>query len=264
VNELTASFSTLQPHVLSIAVVSARLLPVAFLCPLLGGQQAPTHVKLGVVLALAFFLHLGCGVGLPADAADTLVFVGLAIRELLLGTTLGLLASLPFDTARMGGRFVDLFRGSSAEAALPLAGSREAASADLLFQLLLALCATGVAMPLVLAAVVHSYAWAPPGAFTHTREVAFEVATLVCGAFSTALAIAGPIAGVALALDTLLAFASRASSGMNLQEIGAPAKILAGGAVLWLMVGVIAARLELLCADLPETLRGLLVLGTAR
>jgi flagellar biosynthetic protein FliR/type III secretion protein T len=262
VNELTASLQAVQPHVLAIAVVGARLVPIAFLCPLLGGQQAPTHVKLGVVLALAWFIHFGCGVGLPAGSAETLRFVELAVRELLLGTTLGLLASLPFDTARLSGRFIDLFRGSSAEAALPLSGSRESASADLLFQLLLGCCVTGTAFPLIIDALVRSFVWAPPGAFTHTPDVAFEVATLICGAFSTALAIAAPVGGVALALDTLLAFASRASSGMNLQEVGAPAKLLAGAAVTWLTVGVVAARLERGCAELPDALRALLALGS--
>ncbi len=261
-NELTASLPTLQPHVLALAVLGARLVPMAFLCPLLGGQQAPTHVKLGVVLALAWFIHFGCGVNLPEGSAETLAFVGLAVRELLLGTTLGLLASLPFDTARLSGRFIDLFRGSSAEAALPLSGSRESASADLLFQVLLGGCVTGVAFPLVLDGLVRSFVWAPPGAFAHTPEVAFEVATLVCGAFSTALAISGPVAGVALALDTALAFASRASSGMNLQEVGSPAKLLAGGAVSWLLVGVVAARLERGCVELPEVLHAVLALGS--
>ena len=50
--ELTVAIDALTPHVVAVALVSARLLPVAFLCPLLGGSHAPTHVKLGVVLAL--------------------------------------------------------------------------------------------------------------------------------------------------------------------------------------------------------------------
>ena len=31
---------------------------------------------------------------------------------------------------------------------------------------------------------------------------------------------------------------------MNLQETGAPLRILCGGAVLWLMVGLVASRLQ--------------------
>ncbi len=75
-------------------------------------------------------------------------FVGRAAHELLFGLVLGMASSLPFDAARIGGRFIDLFRGSSAEAALPLSGSKESAMGDALYQLLLALAASGIAMPL--------------------------------------------------------------------------------------------------------------------
>ena len=66
---LTQAVDLLQPHVLAVALVSARLVPVAFLCPLFGGTHAPTHVKLGVVLALSLFLHLAGGVVAPATSS---------------------------------------------------------------------------------------------------------------------------------------------------------------------------------------------------
>jgi flagellar biosynthesis protein FliR len=190
-------------------------------------------------------------------------FAGIAAKEVLLGTTLGLLASLPFDTARMSGRFIDTFRGSSAEAALPLAGSKEAATGDALFHLLMGIAATGAVMPMVLEALFRSYAWVPLGRFTHTEDVATWVVTLVAGAFATAFAIGAPIAGLTLAVDTRLGLASRAASGMNLQETGSPMRILGGGAVLWLAVGLFAARLQELASQSPEALRAVSSLGVA-
>ncbi|MCA3011618.1 MAG: type III secretion protein, partial [Myxococcaceae bacterium] len=50
---------------MAVAAIAARLVPVAFLCPLLGGQLAPTTVKLGLVLSLALFLHAAAGVEAP-------------------------------------------------------------------------------------------------------------------------------------------------------------------------------------------------------
>ena len=67
----------------------------------------------------------------------------LVMKELTYGTSVGLIAALPFDAARMGGRFIDLFRGTSAEASLPVAGTRESATGDGLYQLLVALVVTG-------------------------------------------------------------------------------------------------------------------------
>ncbi|MFZ5441481.1 MAG: flagellar biosynthetic protein FliR, partial [Myxococcota bacterium] len=159
---LAQSIDLLQPHVLAVALVSARLVPVAFLCPLFGGTHAPTHVKLGIVLALSLFLHLGGGVSAPA-VASTFELVGLMTQEVVFGTSLGLIAALPFDVARMGGRFIDLFRGSSAEAALPMAGTKEAASGDALYHLLLALGSAGAVWPAMITALSRSYGLVAPG-----------------------------------------------------------------------------------------------------
>lgn len=260
-NDVVPLVDALEPHVVATALIAARLVPVAFLCPLLGGSHAPTHVKLGLVLALSLFLHVAAGVGLPAGATSAFDFVGIAFKEVLLGTTLGLLAALPFDAARMGGRFIDLFRGSSAEAALPMAGSKEAATGDALYHLLLALASTGVVLPLTLGALFRSYALAPLGTFVHSEAVALEAAGLVGGAFATGLAIGAPIAGVSLAVDACLGLASRAAPGMNLQDTGAPLRILGGGAVVWLAIGLIAARLQDYAALTPDHLAGLLSLG---
>ncbi len=240
---LQLAVDSLQPHVIAVALIASRLLPVAFLCPLFGGTHAPTHVKLGMVLALSLFVHSAGGIGAP-DVTDAFAFSGLAAQELLFGTSLGLVAALPFDAARIGGRFVDLFRGSSAEAALPMSGTKEAATGDALYHLLLALGSAGVVLPLMLGALTKSYGLVAPGAFHHTEDVALHLAGLVGTAFATGFAIGAPIAAMQLAIDACLGLASRAAPNMNLQDTGAPLRILGGGAVLWLMIGLIATRLQ--------------------
>lgn len=251
----------LQPHVVAVALISVRLFPIAFLCPLLGGTHAPTHVKLGIVLALALFLH-GAGIGAPVGLS-AFDFLGLASLELLFGTSLGLVAALPFDAARMGGRFIDLFRGSSAEAALPMAGTREAATGDALYHVLLGLGASGALMPLMLSALTKSFGLAPPGEFHQTDDVALHLAGLVGTAFATGFAIGAPMAGLTLAIDACLGLASRAAPNMNMQETSAPLRILGGGAVLWLTVGFIASRLqEFALSQVDEPFSTLLFLGT--
>ncbi len=258
--QLTPLLDGLQPHVVSVAVIASRLLPIAFLCPLLGGQLAPMQVKLGLVLSLAIFLHAAAGIEAP-QTSSSWELVGVSLRELTLGTTLGLVAALPFDAARMGGRFADMFRGSSAEGALPMTGTKESATGDGLYQLLVALAATGAVMPLLLSAVFRSFVWTPLGTFSHSEAVTTEVARLVGGAFATGLALGAPLAGVSLAVDALLGLASRASPQMNLQETGAPLRILGGGAVLWLAIGALTDRLVTEALAAPEALQGLLELG---
>jgi flagellar biosynthesis protein FliR len=241
--ELAWAVDAIRPHVIALALIVARLVPVVFLCPLLGGSHAPTHVKLGVALALGGFLHFAAGVGAQLQPLDALTLAGLVGRELSFGVALGLVAALPFDAARMGGRFIDLFRGSSAEAALPMAGSRETVSGDALHHLVLALLATGAAGPILLGALARSFGLVALGGAGTSEALAWEVADLVAGALALGLAIGAPVAGLSLAIDAFLGLASRAAPQMNLQEVGTPVKVLAGGAALWLSVGLLADRL---------------------
>ncbi|MFZ5443799.1 MAG: type III secretion protein, partial [Myxococcota bacterium] len=54
-----------------------------------------------------------------------------------------------------------------------------------------------------------------------------------------------------------LGLASRAAPNMNLQDTGAPLRILGGGAVLWLGIGLIAARLQDLALQHADELQRL-------
>lgn len=241
--ELSSAIAALSPHLVAVALCSARLLPVAFLCPALGGASAPTTVKLGLVLSLSCSLHFAAGVVPAVPVENGWAFARLAMMELLFGVAIGLIAALPFDAARIGGRFIDLFRGSSAEAALPVAGTRESATGDGLYQLLLTLAVAGAAFPLVVGSVWRSFGAVHLGAYVPAEAAALQVVALSGTAMATGLAVGAPIAGAVMAIDCALGMASRFAPQMNLQDVGAPMRILGGGAVLWLSIGIVSDRL---------------------
>ena len=199
--ELTFLLGLLAPHLVAVGLCAARLLPVAFLCPVLGGQAAPSTVKLGLVLSLSLSLHLAGGVGVPGGL-DAWGFAALAGRELAFGSAIGLVAALPFDAARIGGRLIDLFRGT---------GARESASGDCLYQLLVARVASGGALPAVISNLWRSFGVVPPGSFVATEAAGLHVAAQVGVALATGLAVGAPIAASSLGVELLLGLASRAS-----------------------------------------------------
>ncbi|MGQ0508689.1 MAG: EscT/YscT/HrcT family type III secretion system export apparatus protein [Myxococcaceae bacterium] len=242
VQALSESVELFRPHVIAVALIGARLVPVAFLCPLLGGSAAPQAVKLGLVLSLALGLHLAGGVGFSEDLVTSLDFAAAALRELMFGLVLGLIAALPFDAARMGGRFIDLFRGTSAEAVLPQTGTREAATGDGLYQLLTALAMSGVALPTVLSSRWRTFGSVPLGTYSVSEGVAMTVVKLVLSALAAGLALGAPIAAVSLGVDCLLGLFARAAPQLHIQDTGTPVKILGGAAVLWLCIGLVSER----------------------
>lgn len=228
------------PHYGPLALILSRLLPITFLCPLFGGMSIPSTVRFALSLALALGIHIEGGVGVIAPT-QSLLAAGL--RELCLGTAIGLIASLPFDAARIGGRFVDLFRGSTAEAALPGAGTKESALSEGLHQWMVSLVAASALYSLILGSVVRSFGWLPLGRWEVTQNVAIEVARLVGVAVGTGLAIGAPVAALSLFMDLLMGILSRAVPQLHFSEMSGPVKILGGAAVVWLSLGIVAERL---------------------
>lgn len=156
------------------------------------------------------------------------------LSELTLGMSLGLVASLPFDAARIGGRFIDLFRGASAESILPQVGIRESAAGDLLFQLLLVIACSGPGGSNIYRAVWKSFALIPLGMRSLNQPFALGVVQLAGNVLATGLCIALPVATLALTLDGFAGVLSRISTGLNTRELLVPLRLLGGAAVLWI------------------------------
>jgi type III secretion protein T len=223
------------------ALAVARLAPVTFLCPLLGGAVAPPTVRLGVALALAgFAVRVSPATWVPQTVAG---FVGALLLEGLMGLGIGLAAAAPFDAARVGGRLIDLGRGSSAEAALPHVGSRETASGDLLYQLLVAVAATGAVLPNLVASLFRGFAAVPPGRAALALLDVDEAIRVTGSVLATGLAVAAPVVVACLLVDASLALAARIGPSFALAEQVAGARLLVGALAFWIGLGSAAEAL---------------------
>jgi type III secretory pathway component EscT len=92
----------------------ARILPLMTLAPFLGAKNLPMVLRMMFGLALvAIFLPQNM-LTIRGPLAISMPFIGLMLKELLLGTILGFLAATPFYIAQMSGSLIDHSRGSSA------------------------------------------------------------------------------------------------------------------------------------------------------
>jgi len=248
IGQLATLADATRPELLGWALASLRVLPVVLLCPVLGGQLVPPPVRIVVAASLGIALR-PLASSVPSESLEALAWCG---REAAVGLLIGLGAALPFDSARIGGRLVDLVRGTSAEAALPVAGHRESASADVLYQLLLALALAGGAVPRMVRALGRSMVLLPPGRSSVGGSAALAMAQAVGVALTTGLAVAAPMIALSWATDAAVGLTLRTSPGLALGEIGAPVRILGGATILWLSLGLVADRL-LAGVLVPET-----------
>ncbi len=240
---LAMGLTAIIPSLWNVALCALRLAPITYLCPILGGVALPGTVRLGCVLSLALALSLS---GAQSDVVlgSASVLAQAAVRELLAGVAIGWISSLPFEGARMGGKLADLFRGTSAEAALPGAGSSDSASAEGFYRLAVALAASGLAFPQIVAVLWRSYRWIPIGGFEAGSSATLNLPELATAMVTTGLAVSAPVLAVTLGIEALIALVSRVAPGIPLIEASAPTRILGGGAVLWLGLGLIAQRTQ--------------------
>lgn len=93
------------------ALLMGRVLPLILLAPFIGGDVVPSQVKLGVGIAFTLLLYpFVADTPIPPGA---LSFVLLMLKEVFIGTTIALVASMAFDAARAAGTFVDTVSGSN-------------------------------------------------------------------------------------------------------------------------------------------------------
>ena len=113
---LLLSLPKLQPYtVLSVFFLTlARILPIVALAPFLGAKTVPMTIRMMFSVALvAIFLPFNL-VSTHQEIPYSGLFIGLMLKELLIGLVLGMIAAIPFFVAQMAGSLIDHQRGSSA------------------------------------------------------------------------------------------------------------------------------------------------------
>ena len=252
---LAAALEPLLPRVLAAGLHGLRLLPAALLCPLLGGPLVPSTVR----LALAFGLGAcawSAGGGAPFAGSD-LDLLAAAGRELSVGLALGLVAAMPFEAARAGGRLVDTLRGATlTELHVAPLRQRESATGDLLAQWLVVLAATAGGDRLVVAALLETFRALPAGASSSAAPLA--EAALRCGSelLACAVALGAPAACGVLAADLAVALALRAAPQLALAPAAQPARAALGLLAVALPAAALGGRMTSAIALSAGLLRG--------
>ena len=235
-----AEVHSLGAHVAPAALHVARLLPVALLCPFLGGPAVPPIVRIGLATALGGAAYASGGT--PAHLPG-LAFVAGVLREVGLGVVLAFLATVPFEASRAGGRLVDTLRGATlGELHVAPLRQRESATGDLLSHWTIVLAASAGGSRLVVSALVGSFHAAPVG--TPLSRASLEV-VLHGGAeiLACAVALAAPAAAGLAAADLAVSAAARVSPLLGLPSVAQPARAAVGVLAVALPAALVAGKL---------------------
>ena len=241
-------------------LVLARVTPVVYLVPFLGGSAVPAAVRIVVAGAVSLAV-------LPAALAEPAAVDGfghllvLLLKEVVVGVGLGLLAAVAFHVLAMAGELAAIARGATMSRALDPLGGEEASPLSvlhLLFGVTLFLALGGHRA--FLAALSGSYHALPLGRLPEAEAgfgaLALATAELTGAAIAAALLLAAPVFAAAVLLDVTLGLLGRTAPQVGTYFMAMPLRAALGLAMVLLALGVAAPDLGPLLSSAVDAVRG--------
>lgn len=224
----------------------ARLIPILAIAPFLGSQNVPRTIRMmfGVSLTAIFLPQnmMLTTINIPF----TMLFVGLMLKELLIGAFLAILASVPFYIASMSGILIDFQRGASSMGMTdPITRSQTSPIGSLYNYFTIAMFFMLGGPILFFSGIATSYEIMPvdkvlnPAIFHASNPLWKLVLTLAQKMFNLSIQLAAPpLIGILLA-DMFLGIANRLAPQVQIVFLGIPLKSWVGLALLAAAWGLI-------------------------
>lgn len=229
-------------HYLSLFLLSIlRLGPIVRLAPFLGAKVIPGMARMGLILILGviFFPNILVYSSTGPLTFD-LVFVGYAVKELILGYILGFFSMIPFLIANSAGIFIDFVRGSSMLMQQDVTLQQQASPLGILYNSIFIVIFYQLGgVWLFFDAITTSYQIMPPSAWFNTNFFSLttplwkHAITILHSIIAISLQLAAPSLVAILMAEVFLGIANRLAPQVQIIFLGMPIKSLLGIFFLW-------------------------------
>jgi len=239
------------------AVLLVRPGMLVMATPFFGGTYAPSMMRAGLTMVLAFMLA-------PLVPAPTDVTIGslafVIFREMLIGLALATGVRVLMTAADMAGQMLGMQIGLSYGSLVdPQSGVRNAVLATLYSNVVVMLMFLSGAHREIVRGIAASYTALPIGLGHIDGSLAPATARILGMVMVLGVRIAGPVIVVLLATELLLAFMARVAPSFNVMVVGSPARLVVG---LLVAAATLATLPPLVAHYTPMTLE--LAADTAR
>lgn len=214
----------------------ARILGVFLATPFLGATVLPGLVRNGVVIVLSVIAVPLVSEQIKDVPYNTLVIVGLVIKEIILGFIMGYVFSIPYWAIMSSGYFIDLQRGvMSAELFSGTAGDRTSPLGEFLSRLMVVMLFTTGGFLLMYEVILMSFQSWPVDSFYPNLTMAG--ATVILQQFDLLMYImalvAGPIIAIMFVVEIGAAIIGRDIPELNVFLLVMPIK---SGIALFILI----------------------------
>ena len=232
-----------------------RVLPIVFITPFLGGKLVPATTKMGISLAMAFLIWPGVvgAVTTPMSTMSPLVFIPLMLKELFIGYVIGFVGAEMFYAMEIGGRVLDVMRGSNmAEVQVPELGFRASPLGLFLFQMLLIVFLGVGGHRFFIEAFIDSYAMVGidqfPGISGGFFELVDAIMVYTASLFAIAFALVFPGIFATFMTDVDFGMLNRIAPQLNAYFMAMGVKAMSAIALLLFSLALVYDRMEDLAA----------------
>lgn len=229
-------------ELLTMGLILARTLPMCFLVPFLGGQQAPPELKmsLGVLIALLVWPLAQASLTGPIPIY-AFPFLLLMLKETLVGFAIGFAVTHIFAALETAGRFIDTARGAAmSEVLVPTSRSRATPIGTLYNQLMVVLFTALGGHYVLIETFCFSFARIPLNASIalvpgFSPFVAYS-ARLTSDVMLIATLLAAPAIAATFLTDLVFGVLNRVAPQLNAYFMAMPVKAI--GALALMLVGL--------------------------
>lgn len=218
--------TTIRMHAFYLCL--ARILPMVLLCPAFGAQIVCCRIR--VILAIVLTLVIFPYIPIPPDSHGIIII----LVQLIMGTAMGLTASIPFFAFQCAGEWIDINRGETLSSLLvPQAQNRSSPIGRSYLMLATTLFFSfGFHRNLLrqLAASFHMWPLKCPELENPTLSLITLERMIGCLSelLEISIRLALPVVFVLWLTDILLGICNRFLPGLNVFFIGIPMKIWIG------------------------------------
>jgi len=237
-------------------LVMIRILAFLYFIPIFSYRNFPSVFRTGLSAYLAAIVTFTLGKQ-PIDLDG--LFILLALKEVLVGASLGIIGYIMMTAMQVAGGFIDFQMGFAiANVIDPFTGAQSPVMGQYLylFAILFLLATDG--HHLLIDGIVHSFQFIPPSgriaAFGEEKTMLI-VSRVFATMFLSGVQIAIPIVGSLFLVDVALAIVSRTVPQMNIFVVGIPAKILISFLLFLIILGPMVAAVGNLFEILLYALR---------
>ena len=245
-------FTSPQTFLVLVGLSFARLVSFFSIVPFFGGAAVPARVKVATAMSLVVILYPALEASVPANQTlgfGPVGFIALLAKEVLVGFTLGFIASLIFEAVQVAGRIVDFQRGSTmGELYAPQIQSQVSELGQFKLQLAIVLFIAIGAHRYFIGALLQSYDFIPALGFPNFgagwSPAAELIVKMTASVLSIGLQLAAPALVALLLTDLFFGIINRVAPQVNVFFLSMPVKMLVGIIAILIVLPMLAMRME--------------------